>query len=124
MSSTGSLKQKVRQFIDELRALSGIKECVIVSNDGILIGKTFEDTFAAQSFGAMCATMIASSEAAASVMNITSPSYVLVRGDQKIIIVTGAGPRLLIAAIAAEDVDLDDLSVKLKAIGERIGGAF
>ena len=124
MSSAGSLKQKIRQFIDEILTVPGVHECALVSNDGILIGKTFEDSISAQSFGAMCATMIASSEAAASVVNVDSPLWVLVKGATKTIIVVGAGPRLLIAVIAAKDVDPEATCSALLKIGERIGGAL
>ncbi|MCP1662385.1 MULTISPECIES: roadblock/LC7 domain-containing protein [Methanocalculus] len=124
MTASGSLKEKVRQFIDEIRAVPGVGECALVSNDGILIGKTFEDSLAAQSFGAMCATLYASSEAASSVVNIESPAYVMVRGSRQSILVVGAGPRLLIAGIVDEEADMTDISSRLQEIGERIGGAL
>jgi len=124
MSSSGTLKEKVRHYIDNIMAVPGVIECTLVSNDGILIGKSFEDSISAQSFGAMCATMIASSEAAASVATIKSPLWVLVKSEDKMIIVTGAGPRLLIAAIVSGDINIEKLSAKLLDIGEGIGGAL
>ncbi|MBR1367963.1 hypothetical protein RJ53_00025 [Methanocalculus chunghsingensis] len=124
MSSPGTLKEKVRHYIDDILAVPGIIDCALVSNDGILIGKSFEDSISAQSFGAMCATMIASSEAAASVVNVKSPFWVLVKSEDKMIIVIGAGARLLIAAIVDVGVDVEVLSTKLLEIGESIGGTL
>jgi len=124
MSSSGTLKEKVRHYIDDILAVPGIIDCALVSNDGILIGKSFEDSVSAQSFGAMCATMIASSEAAASVVTIKSPLWVLVKSDDTMIIVIGAGSRLLIAAIVDVDANINDLSTKLHKIGESIGGTL
>lgn len=124
MSSSGTLKEKVRHYINDILAVPGVVECALVSNDGILIGKSFEDSISAQSFGAMCATMIASSEAAASVVTITTPRWVLVGSDERMIIVVGAGPRLLIAAILDGDADMEKLRSELMEIGERIGGSL
>ncbi|MCQ1539119.1 roadblock/LC7 domain-containing protein [Methanocalculus taiwanensis] len=124
MSSAGPLKQMIRQFIDEIRSVSGVSECALVSTDGILVGKSFEDSLSAQSFGAMCATMIASSEAAASVVNIESPSWVVVKSPKKAIILVNAGERLLIAVIADEGANPEEICIRLQEIGARIGGAL
>lgn len=124
MSSAGPLKQMIRQFVDEIMAVSGVNDCALVSTDGILIGKSFEDSLSAQSFGAMCATMIASSEAAASVVNIESPLWIMVNSSKKAIILVPAGERLLIAVTANSDANLDGVCAHLREIGERIGGAL
>ncbi len=124
MSSASPLKQMIRQFIDEIKAISGVNECALVSTDGILIGKSFEDSLSAQSFGAMCATMIASSEAAASVVNIESPLWIVVNSQNSAIILVPAGERLLIAVTANNDVSMEGVCAHLREIGERIGGAL
>lgn len=124
MSSAGPLKQMIRQFVDEIKAVSGVNDCALVSTDGILIGKSFEDSLSAQSFGAMCATMIASSEAAASVVNIASPLWIMVNSEKKAIILVPAGERLLIAVTANNEANLDGICSHLQEIGERIGGAL
>jgi len=124
MSSSGTLKEKVRHFINDIVAVPGVIDCALVSNDGILIGKSFEDPISAQSFGAMCATMIASSEAAASVVGMTTPLWALVRSDERMIIIVGGGPRLLIAAIVDGGADIKEVSARLLEIGESIGGTL
>lgn len=124
MSSAGPLKQMIRQFIDEIKDVSGVNECALVSTDGILIGKTFEDSLSAQSFGAMCATMIASSEAAASVVNIESPLWIVVKSEKQSIILVAAGERLLIAVTADAQANLEEITSHLQEIGGRIGGAL
>ncbi|HIJ06794.1 MAG: Roadblock/LC7 family protein [Methanomicrobiales archaeon 53_19] len=124
MSSAGPLKQMIRQFIDEIKAVSGVNDCALVSTDGILIGKSFEDSLSAQSFGAMCATMIASSEAAASVVNIESTLWIVVKSPKQSIVLVPAGERLLIAVTADNDANLEGVCARLREIGERIGGAL
>jgi hypothetical protein len=114
----------IRQFIDEIKAVSGVNDCALVSTDGILIGKSFEDSLSAQSFGAMCATMIASSEAAASVVNIESTLWIVVKSPKQSIVLVPAGERLLIAVTADNDANLEGVCARLREIGERIGGAL
>lgn len=120
MSEHLGLKERINQFIKEITGVEGVTACVIASRDGILMGKAFTGGVSVPSFAAMCATMLASAEAAASISHIQPPERITVRGPDASIMVISAGERTLLAAVLTPSADLEATYAALTKIATDI----
>jgi predicted regulator of Ras-like GTPase activity (Roadblock/LC7/MglB family) len=118
------LREKITGFIDELRTIDGITACALVSRDGIMIGKHFDTDLNEPWFAAMSATLLASAESAASIIRMKSPDSVTIHAEDAVIIVMGAGEKLLVAAIIRKDADRDAVHRKMQGIARKIAEAL
>ncbi len=122
MSDHPSAGERAQLYIDEIRSIEGIIACALVSQDGFVMGKYFRDNGHAPSlFAAMSATILASAEAAASAIHISSPSSVLVTTADAAILVVYAGSERLITAVVEKSANLIDICEQVAAIAARIG---
>jgi predicted regulator of Ras-like GTPase activity (Roadblock/LC7/MglB family) len=121
MTEKRPLKEKIQGFIDEIMALEGVDACAIVSRDGLIMGKCFEQHIPASTFAAMSATMLASSEASASLVHVKPPSVVLAETDNATILVMGAGSGTLITSLLNISADITSVKEHLTEISRRIG---
>ena len=116
------LKEKISVFIDQIRSISGVAACALVSRDGIMVGKFFDREINEQWFGALSATILASAESVGSIIKMKSMDSVTIQVENASVIVMGAGDNFLIAAIIKENgfpvKILDQLRTTAKTIGE------
>lgn len=121
MKEHTTLKDRIRLYTDEIGNIDGVISCVIGSLDGIAIGHNLPDAMAAPSFSAMSATMLASAEAATSVVHLDSPHMVTVETGDHCILIQSAGAHALIAAIIDTTKDTQEVTRQLAAIADRMG---
>lgn len=121
MSGRRPLKEKIRGFLDEIMKLDGVILGVLVSRDGHIMGKSDDSQISTLTFGAMSATMLASAEAAASIMHLKRPGTVEAETDDGKIIVQDAGERALITVVVRPSADSLNLKMRLAEIARRIG---
>lgn len=121
MTEKHPLREKIQGFIDEIMALEGVEACALVSRDGLVMGKCFEQHIPASTFAAMSATMLASSEASASIVHIKPPHVVLAEADNATILVMGAGSGALITSLLNVSADITSVKGQLTELARRIG---
>jgi predicted regulator of Ras-like GTPase activity (Roadblock/LC7/MglB family) len=85
------------------------------------MGKSDDSQISTLTFGAMSATMLASAEAAASIMHLKRPGTVEAETDDGKIIVQDAGERALITVVVHPSADSLNLKMRLAEIARRIG---
>lgn len=114
------LKEKISGFIDEIRSINGVEGCALVSKDGIMIGKYFSREISEKWFAAMSASVLASAESAASIINIRPPIQVVVHAEEGTILITDAGEKLLITTILNPTTDESLVARDVNRIASRI----
>ena len=96
------MKDDYKKIIKDLESAIEIDGSFIVSRDGILMYSDVSFVHA-ESFAAMCATLLSSAEVAMDEIGSGLPDIVEVEGKNKKIIVSGAGKDMLIAVITSKD---------------------
>lgn len=120
MKADTMLKEKISGFIDEIRSINGVEGCALVSKDGIMIGKYFTKEISEKWFAAMSASVLASAESAASIINIRPPIQVVIHAEEGKIMITDAGERLLITTILNPGMDESIITHDVNRIALRI----
>jgi len=115
------LKDKIAAFIEKIRAIDGVTACAIVSRDGIIAGRYFDQELNEPWFGALAATILASAESAGNLIGLKSLEIVSILSSDASIIVTGAGEHFLIAAILKSDTKKEEAYSRLNAVAAEIG---
>ena len=64
------LKEKISAFIDKIKAIEGVSACALISRDGIIAGKFFDQEINEPWFGALSATILASAESVGSIIRL------------------------------------------------------
>lgn len=118
------LKEKIAGIIESIRLIEGVKLCALVSRDGIMLGRYSAGDFNEAWFAAMCATLLASAESAAVIVKIQSPEMVTLHSPDGILIIMGAGEKILLAALVDPAWDLQQMTGMLREIAEDVGGTF
>jgi hypothetical protein len=98
------LKEKIAGIIENIRLIDGVKLCALISRDGIMLGRYSAGDFNEAWFAAMCATLLASADG--------------------ILIIMGAGEKILLAALVDPSWDLIQMTGMLREVAEDVGGAF
>lgn len=118
------LKEKISVIIDDVKTIDGVKLCALVSRDGIMLGKHAASDFNEAWFAAMCATLLASAESVAVIVKVQSPDMVTIHSPDGVLMIMGAGEKILIAALIDPSKDLGAVTNSLRSISEIIGGSF
>jgi hypothetical protein len=117
----GMLKDKIAAFIEKIRAVDGVTSCALVSRDGIIAGKYFDRDLNEPWFGALAATILASSESAGNLVGMKSLGTVSVLGADSSMLIMGAGDHFLIAALLKGDAQKEETSSQIHAVAAEIG---
>lgn len=115
------VKTKISEFIDRIKAIEGVLACALVSRDGIVAGKFFDQDINEPWFGALSATILASAESVGRIIRITPMESVTIRGQDMSVIVMGTGPDFLVTAIVMDTTAADKIYTKMQAVAQRIG---
>jgi len=118
------LKEKIKVYIEKIRAIEGILGCALVSRDGIMLGRSMEGEFNEPWLAAMCATLFASAESASGILKMPPPDAVSVMIGGNAVIVLGAGEKLLIVAVVKSAEERSLATGHLEDIVREIGRAF
>ncbi|MFA4825360.1 MAG: roadblock/LC7 domain-containing protein [Methanoregula sp.] len=115
------LKQKISAFIDKIQAIEGVSACALVSRDGIIAGKFFDQNMNEPWFGALSATILASAESVGSLIKMKAMESVTIRAQDTSVIVMGAGENFIITAIVRDKTDADRVHTEMHTIAKKIG---
>jgi predicted regulator of Ras-like GTPase activity (Roadblock/LC7/MglB family) len=118
------LKEKIAGIIEDITKLEGVRLCALVSRDGIMLGKQAAGEFNEAWFAAMSATLLASAESAAVIIKIQSPEMVTIQSSDGILIIMGAGDKILLTALIDPLIDMVKITGSLREIAEEVGGTF
>lgn len=122
MSYHPFMEENAQRHIDEIRSVVGVAACALVSSEGTIMGKCFRDgSLLSSLFAAMCATVLASAEAACGSANIGRPSMVTITAPDATILIVGVGEAALITAVIDKSADLSTVQRQLSDIAVRIG---
>lgn len=122
MSYHPFMEENAQRHIDEIRSVAGVAACALVSSEGTIMGKHFRDgSLLSSLFAAMCATVLASAEAACGSANIGRPSMVTITAPDATILIVGVGEAALITAVIDKSADLSTVQRQLSDIAVRIG---
>jgi len=122
MSFNPFMEENAQPCIDEVRSIPGVVACALVSCEGVILGKYFrEGSLSSSLFAAMCATVLASAEAACGSVHLQSPSMVAITATDAAILIVSAGEGALIAAVIDKSADLPTIQRRLSDITVRIG---
>ena len=115
------LKEKISVFIDEIKAIEGVSACALVSRDGIIAGKFFDQDMNEPWFGALSATILASAESVGSLIKLKTLESVTIRAQDTSVVVMGAGENFLITAIVRHKTDADKVHTEMQTLAKKIG---
>lgn len=118
------LKEKVKSYIEKIRAIKGVKGCALVSRDGIMLGQSMENNFNEPWLAAMCATLFASAESASSILKMAPPEDVCVHGGATSIMILGAGEKVLVVVVGERGFELTAGARSVEVLAGEIGGSF
>lgn len=121
MNERGPMKQRIRENIDKIMAIAGVTGCAVVSKDGAVIGKSFDGDVPVPAFAVMSATVFASSEAAATIIHLTSPSLVVTEAEDGYLVMAAAGGQAFIIAVLDANADVSSVKGRLTEIAGIIG---
>jgi predicted regulator of Ras-like GTPase activity (Roadblock/LC7/MglB family) len=121
MNEQGPMKLRIRENIDEIMAIASVTGCAVVSKDGAVIGKSFADDVPVPAFAVMSATVFASSEAAATIIHLNSPSLVVTEAEDGYLVMAAAGGQAFIIAVLDGTADVSSVKGRLTEIAGNIG---
>ncbi|MDD1677648.1 MAG: roadblock/LC7 domain-containing protein [Methanomicrobiales archaeon] len=122
MATQQMVKDSIHDAVAEIRATKGVVECAVISRDGTLIGKSLRDEVPASAFAAISATMLASAEAATNLLSIPEPSHLVAYSRDVLLLVMGAGERMLVSATVDKQTDISPVFERLTEIASKMGG--
>jgi hypothetical protein len=115
------LKEKISVFIDKIKAIEGVSACALISRDGIIAGKFFDQDMNEPWFGALSATILASAESVGSIIRLKTLEAVTIRAPDASVIVMGAGENFLITAIVRDKTKADKVHTEMHEVAKKIG---
>jgi predicted regulator of Ras-like GTPase activity (Roadblock/LC7/MglB family) len=115
------LKEKISPFIGKICSIKGVEACALVSRDGIIAGKYFDRELNESWFGALLATILASSESIGGIVHMKSLESVAIHTQDTSVMIAGAGKKFLIAAILKNRIDPHNVHNQMLAVGKTIG---
>ncbi len=118
------LKERIAEFVEEVRAIDGVDGCALISKDGIMIGKSFPREISEKWFAAMSASVLASAESAASIIGITPPVHIMIGAREGRILIHDAGEKLLLVAVLAEGAGQEQIAEQLEVVALRVAEAL
>lgn len=122
MSQQSPGEERSQNIIDEIRSIAGVVGCALVSCEGVVMGKYFqEENLPSSLFAAMSATILASAEAAAGSVQMQRPSKVTITAPDGRILIIGVGETALITAAIDKSADLPGVQGQILTIATRVG---
>jgi predicted regulator of Ras-like GTPase activity (Roadblock/LC7/MglB family) len=116
------VNESIHDVVAEIQATRGVVDCAVVSRDGTLISKTLSDEVMAPAFAAISATLLASAEAATSLLSLPEPSHLVAYSRDVSLLVMGAGSQMLVSATVDKQTDISPVFERLTEIASRLGG--
>ncbi|OPY29335.1 MAG: Roadblock/LC7 domain protein [Methanocella sp. PtaU1.Bin125] len=112
------------QVLADMRRAGGIRAIAIVSRDGILIASDMPAEIHPETFAAMSAIILGAAETAALEINTPAPDRIIVETDEGRLVVSGAGERMMLVALAEAQAGLGHVIVEMSRAVDRIKELF
>jgi uncharacterized protein len=111
----------VSRTISEIQSITGVIACALVSKTGTMLGSSLDgEGKPAELIGLMCASVLSSLEAVASIVQVDPPSSVTADSKDAMILLMGAGERNLLIAVVQKPAE-ESVCNQLHEIAEKIG---
>jgi predicted regulator of Ras-like GTPase activity (Roadblock/LC7/MglB family) len=114
----------LEQILRDIGKMVGVEAAAIGSRDGLVICSTIPNTFHAETFAAMSATMTAAAETAVNELGKNIPERIIVESKNGRIIAAGAGPKALLLVMMQPDAGLGLVLLEMKKASESIKRAL
>jgi len=114
------MQKNYKHILNELDSSADVKHSFVISRDGLLIHPEQCKELNPEAFAAMAATILGAAEAAVDELNEGVPTMVVVKAKKNNIVITGAGPRLLLAVITSSN-DTEKLYENMEKTAREIG---
>ncbi len=115
--TTNEMLEKVLRDINNI---GGVDASAIASRDGLLICSTISKKGHAETFVAMCATMIGAAETATTELGKGIPDRIIVESKSGKIIGAGAGPKAVLLVMTKPDAGLGLVLLEMTRVSEKI----
>jgi predicted regulator of Ras-like GTPase activity (Roadblock/LC7/MglB family) len=122
MATQQTVNDPIYDAMAEIRATKGVVECAVISRDGTLIRNNLRSEVPAPAFAAISATMLASAEAATSLLSLPEPSHLVAYSQDVLLLVMGAGSQMLVSATVDKQTDISPVFERLAEIASKMGG--
>ncbi len=113
----------LEKILKGLKDDSKIVASAVVTRDGLLIASDIPDGVHEETFAIMSATMLGAGVTANSELKRSVPDRIIVEGADGRLVITGAGPNMLLVVVIANGVDMatlipaiDNAIAKIRAV--------
>ena len=113
-------QETLSSLLQKFNAEHKVRGSAVVTRDGLPLVSALPPSVNRETFAAMTATMMGAAETAASEVESTAASQVLAEFGTLRLVAVGAGPELLVVAIADGAHELIALAKKTSALGEQV----
>lgn len=115
-----SKEEKLKQPLDNLDDVQGIKGAAVVRRDGLLIASNLGSDINDDQVGAMTASTVGSGETASESLGMGEVDAVTIEAKDGKLISTGAGDQGILAILAESDVNMGLVKVEMEKATKKI----
>ncbi len=112
--------EMLEKILKNINNIGGVEASAIASRDGLLMSSTMTQKHHAETFAAMCATMIGAAETATTELGKGVPDRIIVESKNGKIIGTGAGGKALLLVMTQPDATLGLVLMEMTKAAEQI----
>jgi len=112
--------EMLENILKDINTVGGVETSAVASRDGLLICSTIPRRQHAETFVAMCATMIGAAETATTELGKGIPERIIVESKTGKIIGTGAGPKALLLVMTKPDANLGLILIEMTKASEKV----
>lgn len=116
--------EDVSRVIADLKRAEGIRALAVVSREGILVASEIPGDVHPETFAAMSAVMLSAAETAYLEIGQAIPDRLIVETDEGKLIITGAGERSMLVALADGRAGIGHLTVEMNKAVARLKELF
>jgi predicted regulator of Ras-like GTPase activity (Roadblock/LC7/MglB family) len=115
-----SKEEKLKEPLEDLKDLQGVKGAAVVRRDGLLIVSNLPQEVDADQLAAMTASTVGSGETASGTLGIGDVEKVTVESEGGKLISTGAGEEGILTMLTESDVNMGLILVEMKKAVKKI----
>lgn len=115
-----SMRERLEEVLHELRHHGGVEASAVVSRDGLLMASDIPGSVQAETFAAVAATMVGSSEVVIHELHRGKHARIIVESKDGNIVAMGAGPMAILVAMTGPTFALGLILVEMNRATEKI----
>lgn len=115
-----STVKTLETVLTDLKNGEGVESALIATRDGLLIAANVPPEINAETFSAMCATMIGAAEIATVDFGKGTPKTIVVELDHGRMVATDSGQNILLVVLTAHDAKLGLTLVRLEKCASKV----